>query len=303
MHVEVSTPRANDHQSVRVFGNFSRATPRVPGVTAGLAYLSPSTAQPYTFMYPPPAGTPWDNCGYQVLRASIADARAMTSPSVDVEGFELWDAPTSITDVTDEADVRRDYYPEASELAKQATGADLAFIFDHAVRQREAGRPALTFGRSGKPSAPLGAVGRVHADYSEASGQRRFELMAADHPIVRHARRFAIINIWRPIRGKVLDTPLALCDARSVSVQDLVTAELRYPGRTGELYLVRPSLRHRWAYFSQMDRDEALIFKQYDSQVSGVARFTPHSAFDLPDVPDDAPLRESIEVRCLVVWH
>jgi hypothetical protein len=43
-----------------------------------------------------------------------------------------------------------------------------------------------------------------------------------------------------------------------------------------------------------------LVFKQYDSQVNGVARFTPHAAFDLPDIATDAPLRQSIEIRCLV---
>lgn len=63
------------------------------------------------------------------------------------------------------------------------------------------------------------------------------------------------------------------------------------------------SARHRWAYFSEMTRDEALVFKQHDSQVNGAARFTPHSAFDIPDVPPDAPLRESIEIRCLVIYH
>ena len=51
-----------------------------------------------------------------------------------------------------------------------------------------------------------------------------------------------------------------------------------------------------------MDRHEALVFKQYDSQLGGVARFVPHTAFDLPDIPADAPLRESIELRCLVVF-
>jgi hypothetical protein len=52
-----------------------------------------------------------------------------------------------------------------------------------------------------------------------------------------------------------------------------------------------------------MDRHEALVFKQFDSQMSGVSRFTPHVAFDLPNVPDDAPLRQSIEVRCLVIYE
>jgi hypothetical protein len=283
------------------FGHFSPARPRVPGVVAEIAYLSPETERPYTFMYTPPDGTAWDNCKYQVMPVQIADARAMASPpSIDVEGFELWDAPTSVTDFSDKATIERRYYPESVELAKQVTGADHAMIFDHAVRRREAGRPPLNFGRNGNA---LGAVGRVHVDYSETSGQRRLELTTADSKTSRHPRRFAIVNIWRSIAGKIVDTPLALCDARSVSVQDLVTAELRYPSRNGELCLVRESLRHRWAYFSQMDKDEALIFKQYDSQVNSVARFIPHSAFDLPEIPSDAPLRESIEVRCLVLYY
>jgi hypothetical protein len=48
--------------------------------------------------------------------------------------------------------------------------------------------------------------------------------------------------------------------------------------------------------------DDALVFKQYDSQVSGVGRFPPHSAFDLPDILPDPPLRQSIEIRCLVTY-
>jgi hypothetical protein len=303
MHTEALLSSESTHKAKNVLGHFSPARPTVPGVTAELAYLSPTIERPYTFMYQPPAGVARDNCQYREMWVQISDARAMTSAfSIDVEGFELWDAPTCVTDFKDENAIQRCYYPEATELAKQVTGADCVLIFDHAVRQREAGRPALNFGRNGC-SNPLGAVGRVHVDYTEASGQRRLELTAVDHPEARQARRFAIVNIWRSIRGKVMDTPLALCDARSVSAQDLVTAELRYPSRKGELYLVRQSLRHRWAYFPQMDNCEALIFKQYDSQANSVARFTPHSAFDLPDIPRDAPLRESIEIRCLVIYH
>jgi hypothetical protein len=303
MHTEASLSSEKTHQAGNDFSPFSPARPTVPGVTAELTYLSPTIEQPYTFMYQPPDGAPWDNCQYRVMRVQISDARAMTSqPSIDVEGFELWDAPTSVINFVDENAIQRYYYPEATELARKVTGADCVLIFDHAVRQREAGRPALNFGRNGS-SNHLGAVGRVHVDYTEASGQRRLELAAVDHPEARQPRRFAIVNIWRSIRGKVMDTPLALCDSRSVSAQDLITAELRYPSRNGELYLVRQSPRHQWAYFPQMDNCEALIFKQYDSQVNSVARFTPHSAFDLPDIPRDAPLRESIEVRCLLIYH
>ena len=281
---------------------FSPAIPRLPGVTAVLAYLAPTTERPYNYMYEPPAGTARENCEYRESPVWIKDARAMASPpAIHVEGFELWDAPSAVTDFTDQDAIRSRYYAEAAELAKYVTGANHAHIFDHQVRQREAGRPTLTFGRHGDGSRP-GAAGRIHNDYTETSGQKRFEILPLEERVRARAQRFAIVNIWRSIGGKVVDTPLAVCDACSISVKDLVVADLHYRDWSGELYLVQESPRHRWAYFSEMDRNEALVFKQYYSQVNGVARFTPHSAFDLPDIPPDAPLRQSIEIRCLVTY-
>ena len=290
------------HRKGIVSCKFSPAVPTVPSVTAELSYLSSTTERPYNYMYEPSAGTARQNCEYLLTPVRIADARAMTSPpSIDLEGFELWDAPTSMVDFRDEDAIRSCYYAEAAELAKQVTGAQRAYIFDHVVRRREPGRPALSFGRQGDGSRPA-AVGRVHTDYSETSGQRRCEIVASDHEIHSQVQRFAIVNIWRSIRGKVVDTPLALCDARTISAQDLVVTDVLYPDRSGEIYLVQHSSRHRWAYFSEMDGHEALIFKQYDSRVNGVTRFTPHCAFDLPDISPDAPLRESIEIRCVVTY-
>ncbi|MBV8190374.1 MAG: methyltransferase [Alphaproteobacteria bacterium] len=272
-------------------------------MTVGLAYLAPMTARPYNYMFEPPPGTAWQNCEYRLHRVAVADARAIGSrPDVDVEGFELCAAPSSVTDFRDEGAIRRQYYGEAAELAKHVTGADHAYVFDHQVRQREAGRPALTFGRTGDGSRP-GAAGRIHNDYTEASGHRPFGLVDMDDAVRAGTRRFAIVNVWRSIAGKVLDTPLALCDARTVPPDDLVAADLVYPNRRGELYLMRHSPHHRWVYFPEMDIEEALVFKQYDSLVNGVARFTPHTAFDLPHVPLDAPLRQSIEIRCLVTYN
>ena len=281
---------------------FSRAIPRPPGVTAVLAYLAPTTERLYTYMYEPPAGTARDNCKYQMSPVWITDARAMASlPSIHTEGFELWDAPSAVADFTDEDAIRNRYYTEAAELAKCVTGADHAYIFDHQIRLRESGRPTLTFGRHGDGRRP-GAAGRIHNDYTETSGQKRFGILPLEEGARKKTQRFSIVTIWRSIGGKIVDTPLAMCDARSISVNDLVVAELRYRDRTGELYLMKESPRHRWAYFSGMDRNEALVFKQYDSQVNGAVRFTPHSAFDLPDIPPNAPLRQSIEVRCLVTY-
>lgn len=114
--------------------------------------------------------------------------------------------------------------------------------------------------------------------------------------------RFCILNVWRPVHGTVLDTPLALCDARTVSTDDLVPCDVKYRQRVGEIYLANYSTRHRWFYFSRMEKQEALIFKQYDSEIGGPSRFTLHAAFDHPQAPTDAPPRESIELRCLLTY-
>ena len=94
---------------------------------------------------------------------------------------------------------------------------------------------------------------------------------------------------------------LAVCDARSVAAGDLVAADIHYPGRSGEIHLVRHSPRQAWHYFDRMDRHEALVFKQYDSNPR-VARFTPHAAFEHPHTPPGTPPRESIEARLLVLY-
>lgn len=283
-------------------GNRSDSTPHRSTVSGALGYLDATTARPFNYMHEPPPGTPWQNCDYVMHTVPIADARAGSRrASIEQEGFALVDAPSAVADFRDEAAIRSRYYAEAAELALQVTGAQRAHVFDHQIRRREAGRRALGFGRSGDGSRAA-AVGRVHNDYSDASGLKRLALVLDDPDALTGIARFAIVNIWRSIRGPVVDTPLAVCDARTVSARELVAAEIRYPDRTGEIYLVRHSPRHQWHHFAQMDRHEALVFKQYDSQVSGVARFTPHAAFDLPDVPADAPLRESIEIRCLVTY-
>ena len=112
--------------------------------------------------------------------------------------------------------------------------------------------------------------------------------------------RVAIVNLWRPIRGPLLDAPLALTDARSIADHDLIAADLVYPDRRGQQYLVAFDPAHRWLYASAMEQCEALLFKCYDSRTEGTARFVAHAAFTDPATPPDAPLRESIELRALV---
>jgi hypothetical protein len=139
----------------------------------------------------------------------------------------------------------------------------------------------------------------VHNDYTQRSGPARLHAVLGER--VFGGSRFAIVNVWRPIRGPVLDAPLALCDARTVSPLDLVEADVHYRERTGEIYLATYARGHRWLYYPSMACDEALVFKQYDSNPSS-PRFVPHAAFEAPNTPADVAPRESIEARCLIVF-
>src|SRR6185295_4919868 len=100
----------------------------------------------------------------------------------------------------------------------------------------------------------------------------------------------------------IVSNPLAVADARSIAPQDLLIAERRYPHRVGQTYRLRYNPAHRWFYFPEMRRDEALVFTVYDSDRSGRARFTPHTSFDLPNAPRNAPPRQSIEARALAFF-
>ena len=57
---------------------------------------------------------------------------------------------------------------------------------------------------------------------------------------------------------------------------------------------------HRWWYFSNMVRDEALLIKFHDSDRSRAWR-TPHTAFHDPSFPD-AKIRSSIELRSVAFF-
>ena len=93
-----------------------------------------------------------------------------------------------------------------------------------------------------------------------------------------------------------------ICDASSVQAEDLVSVERRAEDRIGELQVALHNSGQRWYYYPEMQMDEALLFKTFDSETDGRTRFTIHSSFEDPDAPLDAPPRESLETRCLVFF-
>jgi hypothetical protein len=267
----------------------------LPSVRATLNYLAPTSERPRTYTYDPPPGAPRSTVVNDARLVEIRDARRILRDlSLDEEGFDLVIHRGGVRDFYDDAEVKRVYYSEAEDLLKNATGADRVFIFDHTVRRRI---PGAEDRRKNVPRQP---VPRVHVDHTHRSGPQRVRDFLPDQADKLLRGRVQIVNLWRSIRGPLRDMPLAVCDASSVRSEQLVPSDLVYPNRIGETYSVNFHPEHRWFYVPEMEEHEVLLLKCYDSEQDGRARFAPHTAFNDPTTPPDAPPRESIELRALV---
>ena len=264
-------------------------------VDAELNYLGATSERPRNYTFDPPDGEPRSNATHETHRVRVFNLRdAAAPPALDREGFELVHHQSAVTDFYDDEQVRRVYYPEAERLVKEATGADRVFIFDHTIRRRVSGAEDRIGGAPRQPAT------RVHVDHTEASGPQRVRDFFPDEADALLKGRVEVVNVWRPIRGPLKDAPLAMCDVRTVDANDLVPSDLVYRDRVGETYGVKYNPEQRWFYAPDMRPDEALLLKCYDSLTDGTSRFSPHTAFEDPTTPADAPPRESIELRTLV---
>jgi hypothetical protein len=213
---------------------------------------------------------------------------------LEVTGFEFVGHETEVRDFFDAEELKRVYYPEVEALVKKVSGASRVVVFDHTLRSGDEAEREAKLVRE--------PVFNVHNDYTERSGPQRVRELLPDEAEKLLAHRFAIIQVWRAIKAPIQSNPLAIADSRSLAPEDLIAAERRYPHRVGETYRIRHNPAHRWFYFPRMRRDEALVFKVYDSAKDGRARFTAHSSFNDPDTPAGAPPRQSIEARTLAFF-
>jgi hypothetical protein len=268
----------------------------LPYVESELNYLVPMAERPRYYAYEPDPGDPPPNMRHEAHRMRIRDMRPIAADvSLDSVGFALVEQRSAVKDFWDDDEVRQVYYPEAERFIADVTGASRVFIFDHVQRRRI---PGLQDRRS--RDLPRQPATRVHVDHTARSGPQRVRDLLPDDAEELLRGRVQVINLWRPIKGPLLDAPLAVCDAKSVDPADLVPSDLVYRDRVGETYSVTYNPAHRWYYVPQMRRDEALLLKCCDTLNDGRARFMPHTGFTDPTTPPDAPPRESIELRALV---
>lgn len=225
---------------------------------------------------------------------TLLNGRALSERlSLDEQGFVFVEHKTQVKDFFDENQLRTIYYPEIEELIRSQSGASRVVIFDHALRSGDEAEREEKLVRN--------PVLQAHNDYTEWSGPNRLREILPDEADELLKHRFAIIQVWRAINRPIQSNPLALADARSIAFEDLMVAERRYPHRVGQTYRLKYNPDHRWIYFPEMRRDEAIVFKVYDSDKNR-ARFTAHTSFEDPATPPGAPPRQSIEMRAFAFF-
>ena len=272
------------------------AVETVPDVIeATVNYVQNNGEKLFTYTGAPGGNDKRQGGSYDPRTVKIHNGRLETDRFVlDRDGFRFVPHPTKMRDFYDEDEIRRVYYPEMIELIKAQSGAKRVVVFDHTLRTADDEM------REAKKIREV--VRRAHNDYTEWSGPQRVRDILPDEAEDLLTRRFAIIQAWRPIRYPVETFPLAICDARSVAFNDFIISERIYQDRKGQTYACAYNPNHHWYWFPRMRREEALVFKVYDSQKEGVARWTAHTAFEDPTTPPNARPRESIEIRTLAFF-
>jgi hypothetical protein len=231
----------------------------------------------------------------------IEDARKrLEAPSLAREGFELVAHTSAVENFKDAEQVARVYPGEIERLLLEVSGADRVVISSPGV---------LRFGEgsqdAGRYSNSMPAR-FVHVDISDATAEQ-FAQRSMPSNTGRALRRFAHYNVWRTFSAPPQDIPLTVCDARSVAPADLIYADAIFdeknkPEWSFEGWVIRHNPRHRWSYFSDMTRDEAIIFKTNDSDPAQ-PHCVPHSAFDDPSCSKGVLTRASIEMRGIAYWY
>jgi hypothetical protein len=268
-------------------------------VLATLNYTADDGTAPEVYFYEPPAGTLVKPPGDDPRKMQIFDGWSHASNfSLDREGFELKEFENAFERFDDAEAVRTEFYGPVAEFVRDSVGARRVIVFDHTIRSK-ANVEQQTAEHSTTQRAPVMVV---HCDYTPASGPTRVRQLLPDEAEELLKRRVAFYNLWKPLKKRVEEKPLAMCDVTSAAQDDMLKMALRYRDRAGEIFVMRHSTTHHWWYFPRMLPENVLLLKTYESETDGRARFLGHSAFEDPNTSPDAPTRESIEIRTMAFF-
>ncbi len=226
-----------------------------------------------------------------ILVHNARPALAAGQTDLDRSGFTLTQHTSAVTDFRNEDEVARLYYPEIERLVERVTGAHKAFVRGHLIRTET----PIDFND--------GYARFVHCDYNIKRLQEMSEEVLEQHGVEPQPHwKYVWFNTWQPFDNPAINNPLAFIDWQSLPEDDVI--DYYYTGRNTDALVAAPvyNPNHRWCYFPNMTPDEILVFKQMDGRKNRSV-YCPHTSFDIPDTPEDAPPRRSIEGRLLAVFE
>ena len=289
----------------------------VRSVKAQINYLLPGTPINRRFVS---AGVEVNTGEYGPFDVTIRDGREISDHfTLDRHGFTLAHCPTAIRDFYDSDEVDHLYTEEVAGHVKTLTGAD--FVVPMGWMIRNSGDISKLQKKTDEPYRHQGGIqppaGEAHIDsYPSFAEKQARALYDKARPGGPGYKRFIYSSFWRTFSAPPQNCPLAVCDHRSVGDDEGVPNVLHIVDEIPEgdalfapmdeenlpaaaIFYHNPD--HRWWYFSNMVRDEAILIKFHDSDHS-VAWRVPHTAFWDPSFPD-ANVRESIECRSVAFFE
>ncbi|MCJ1395218.1 hypothetical protein MMC18_008101 [Xylographa bjoerkii] len=248
--------------------------------------------KPYLIDYEIEGGFPRTNIIPEAHQIMLQDIRGRED-SFDFEssGFGVAEMQTSMSydDFRHPDTVRDVYCQEVASCLLQYTDAAAVQVFDFAVTDK---LPAL------QPAM------QVHVDSDSSHENLKWivqSLQGGNAECMSAEQRCTYCNVWRPLKGPVLDWSLAMCNAQTVLSEDLMSTDV-----LGGKHMLTEDMRvfynerHEWFYLSNQTPDELLIFRQADTNSTFMG--VPHTSFSDPSASQSDYLRESVEIRA-IIYH
>ena len=245
------------------------------------------------------------------------DIRSMEPrPKILSDGLELVPSTTSLTGeqlLAGDAEQGRKliedvYFEEIRSLLTSVTnGCKVIFPYAYRVRRSDSTPEDFTVMRLRLNSIPVAHVDRDPTNAPvrllESLGEELGQSLMKKH------KRWAQVNVWRPINEHVQKWPLAFVDQTSVKDWAYETHTAPVHPRNDPRTDLKFSLSHEtilkhdkgysYRYASHVTPEESLIFFSYHTDPQMVR---PHAAFWDTSSRPDAPARCSIEVRSWIFW-
>lgn len=243
---------------------------------------------------------------------SVRNARMIeNAPTLDRYGFALIDAPSRIVSEELEALMAENAQPSETvgpvSLSYLDEMTPLMTTLSNGAREvfAQYGTVTIRFSNRAAHRSWMTTAQFAHLDFEHSQVEDLLvDTLRITGRIVMPYRRHVMLQTWRVVTPPPQDMPLALCDERTVSIEDMIPMDYHgVEGSRNELVRsrgCRHAQRHQWYYYPSMTQAELLVFKGYDSSAPD-AMTAMHTAFDDVSVEEAVP-RGSIEARFIALY-